>query len=355
VTANEDLFDGVIRHEIDVRRFSSGETRRLREFLEKLDAELVVKIRDRLTDLKARSIDPRSSRELRRLQTLLDDIRREREQIISRAQDQTSKSVTGFARVEEAFAQSALDDALPVNVSLISLSDAQVRSIVFDIPFQGHTLAGWFGRLAEADQRRVTEAINLGWVQGESVPKIVRRLIGTRSKQFNDGVLTLTRRQAEAVVRTAINHTANAVREEAWSSLGSAASLLQWHATLDGRTTPTCRTRDGQLTAFGGDLPASVPTGRRLSPPGARPPAHVNCRSVMVPVIDGLELIGDRPTVSDTRTRRKRERDFRADAKASVGEDRWRSMSETERRREISRIRRAWAEENIGRVPAKTD
>jgi hypothetical protein len=60
----------------------------------------------------------------------------------------------------------------------------------------------------------------------------------------------------------------------------------------------------------------------------------------MVAYIDGVGLLGNRPTVADTRTRDKREIDFRAEAKAQG--------------KSIQDVRKEWAERNVGRVPAAT-
>jgi hypothetical protein len=83
----------------------------------------------------------------------------------------------------------------------------------------------------------------------------------------------------------------------------------------------------------------------------------VSCRTLTVPAIDSdgfAAKLGNRPMVTDTRTRRQREIDFRGDAKAKAG-DSWRGMSETDRRRLIASERRAWSARAVGQVPAETD
>jgi len=61
----------------------------------------------------------------------------------------------------------------------------------------------------------------------------------------------------------------------------------------------------------------------------------------MVAQVDGVAAVGTRPTVSDTRTRDKREVDFRAEARKTG--------------RPIQEVRKRWADENIGFTPAATD
>lgn len=77
----------------------------------------------------------------------------------------------------------------------------------------------------------------------------------------------------------------------------------------------------------------------------------------MVAVLDALALadsMGSRPFVRDTRTRRFREKDFRAEAKARVGAGRWKKMTRTQRTNAVKNGRRAWTKENVGTVPSLT-
>jgi len=65
---------------------------------------------------------------------------------------------------------------------------------------------------------RVRDAIRQGFVEGQTTDQIVRRIRGTRANQYRDGILEISRRSAESVVRTAINHTANVARQELYKA-----------------------------------------------------------------------------------------------------------------------------------------
>lgn len=231
-----------------------------------------------------------------------------------------------------------LEAATPVKVRFTQVELDQLRAIVLSRPFQGRLLKDWYKGLEAADQRRLRQAIQLGMAEGESVDQIVRRIVGTRKKRYADGGLAISRRDAQAVVRTAVNHVSNKAREQVWEANSDITPALIWVATLDGRTTPICRARDGRGAPVGGnELPPNL---LPLTPPGARPPAHFNCRSTMAAYIDGVGLVGQRPFVVGTRTPKRREIDFRAEARRTG--------------RPIQDIRAAWAAKHIGRVPART-
>lgn len=343
--ANEDLFDAALRHQVAVRRFTNGEVKAILALVEKSDFEIVQKLRNRLrTDM---------SRD--RLKALLTDMLKARSVMFQEVRARLREQLTGFARVEVDHELGILKESLPFEFEFAVASLETLRAAVISKPFAGgpnaaRTLQQWFDGLQKTDQRRLIESLQLGLAQSEPVDDMVRRVAGTRARGYADGVLAMTRLNAEAVVRTAANHVSNVARESLWAVNESVISYLRWTSTLDGRTSAICRARDGGLAPVG-DVP--VPRNEpRLDPPGARPPAHPNCRSVMVGVFDVskiAELIPARPTVRDTRTRRKRERDFRAEAKDQAG-DKWGGLSETQRAGRVRDIRNKWADESIGQA-----
>ncbi len=350
MTANEDLLDATLRHQVGIRRLSAGQVRDALELLERADAELVDRLRRAL-----RAGPP--SLGTKRLADLLRSIRELRIEAIRELRKRFTQQATTLARLETGFEQRLILSALPVELTLNTVSVSTLRALVTEKPFAGgansaRTLNQWFESLALADQRRTVEAIQLGITQGESVDDIVRRVAGTRQARFRDGALAISRRNAAVVVRTAVNHISNAAREAVWLANLDIIAFSRWNATLDGRTSAICQARDGQLAPEGVD---TIPPGQTaLNPPGARPPAHPSCRSVMIAVLDpqGVsDRIGTRPFVRDPRTRRRRELDFRAQARGKVGA-RWANLNRTQRNAAVRRERDRWATENIGTVPA---
>lgn len=337
-TSNQIYFDSALRHQIGVRRFASGEARRVIQALNKADRELVIKIRERLARLGVRPGSPTTDFRTERFRALLRDVRDLRREVLQKINEESRGNLYGFARMEVDFEQRLLQNAIPFDLTFARVDAGQVRSIVTSRPFQGRHLREWYSSLEAADRAGLRQAIQQGLIQGESIDQIVRRIAGTRANGFRDGVLSTTRRQAEAITRTAVNHVSNRAREEVWKGNEDIILALRWTATLDGRTSAICRARDGALAPVGGKpLPKDEPA---LSPPDARPPAHVNCRSVMVAILDPEGVVGDRPFITDTRGRGEREVDFRAQAKAQG--------------RSVSAVRAEWARQNIGQVPAKT-
>ena len=334
-TLNELYRDAALRHQIGVRRYSAGEAKKVAKLLEQADADLVDKLKKRLSKFGNRAVDPTSER----WKELLTDIRVLRAETLKSIQGTATADLAQFAKDEHAAELAVLKSVSPLEVEFAVVAAEQLRAIATAKPFDGHLLKDWWQSLAQLDQKNVIQAIQIGMTQGQPVDDVVRRIAGTRVNKYSDGVLAITRRNAQAITRTAINHVSNQARGALWEENKNLFQAKIWSATLDGRTSAICRARDGHGTPVGNsELPAGVPP---LNPPGAVPPGHHNCRSTLVAYIDGIGLVGNRPFVTDIRTRQKREIDFRQMAK--------------DQKRPIQEVRAEWAANNVGQVPTTTN
>lgn len=335
MTANELYRDAALRNQINVRRYSAGLSRQINTLLQRADRELTLMLRERLVRFAGKPVDFTGER----WKALLADIRTQRATALAEVRRLASSELAGLASLEGEREIALLSSAVPIEIAFATVPDAKLRAILTSRPFQGRLLRDWFRELEAGDRRRVEQALQLGLVEGQPIDDIVRRITGTRAQQYADGILAISRRDATAIVRTAVNHVSNAARDLVWQENADITQARVWVATLDGRTSPICRARDGQMAPVG-DNP--LPEGSVvLSPPDARPPAHINCRSLLVAYIDGIGLVGNRPTVVDTRTRNKREVDFRKLAK--------------QQGKTIQQVRSEWAAATVGRVPAATN
>jgi len=135
---------------------------------------------------------------------------------------------------------------------------------------KGKLLAGFMAEWTQAERDRVTGALRLAVAEGQTVSQAVTAIRGTKAANYTDGVLAITQRNAEAVTRTGIAHVTAAARHETYAANDDILAGYQWSATLDQRTSATCRALDGRVFKFG---------------KGPMPPAHVNCRSSTTPVL----------------------------------------------------------------------
>lgn len=346
-TANDLFQDSLIQRAVDLLAFDSGLSSRVIRATQSSEKAIVALLREGLDEIGPGGAGA-TARQIRQLERLLEEIRVVRVEALRGASELVREELTQLVIDEVAFTQFAFFEAVGIaEAALDAPTRARVRAATFGTPFgQGpgspvRTSSQWFRSLEQADISRIEGAIQAGFLEGDTIPGIVRRVRGSRLLEGVDGVTEITRRQARRLVRTTVNHFSNSVREEVFATNPDIAQVLKWVSTLDGRTSSICRARDGKVTsAPGQEFPSKFQNMPRLQPPDARPPAHPNCRSLMVAVLDPDGIVGERPFVTDTRQRKDREVDFRRQAR--------------EQGRPIKEIRARWARERVGRVPAET-
>tara|TARA_R110000744_G_scaffold30928_3_gene73044 strand:+ start:3987 stop:5027 length:1041 start_codon:yes stop_codon:yes gene_type:complete len=259
-----------------VMGYANGESARIEKLLRAVQRDLEAKIVQQLRRIRERGFDlgPANSGRLRALYAAIDEILTEEYSSLYR---ENRDELFAFATREAAFEQRVLQSIVPIEVATVVPPVATLRSAVTTRPFQGNTLRQWYGSLKNAQRQSLRRSINMGIVEGESIEEITTRIIGTRGVQYRDGALSLGRRQARAVVRTAVNSISTQAREMVYEANKSLIKGVQMVATLDGRTSPFCRNIDGKVFDVG---------------EGPRPPFHVNCRTATVPIVRSLRELG---------------------------------------------------------------
>jgi len=272
----EQAFDAAVKHRIGLNRYSSWLVRRVISQLNRVEKDIISRLAEAAPDSVAGG----------RLELLLDAIRVLQAQGWVTIKARLTEDLTDLAEAEALFSDRLTKlAARPEAFTVFSPAPpvGQVMAAVQARPFQGRFLKGWLDDAEEGEAKRVRETIRQGFIEGRPTAEIVRTLRGTRANKYRDGVLEISRRGAEAMVRTAITHTANVAHEEAYQANSDIVRGVEWVSVLDSRTTMICASRDGKI----------YPIGK-----GPRPPAHIGCRSTTIPVVDKIEGVAEfnRPT-----------------------------------------------------------
>jgi SPP1 gp7 family putative phage head morphogenesis protein len=332
--AQDEWFDGMIRHQIGLLRFQKGLSRRVNGLLDATEKDLRRAIRDRLRRL--RGTDLTTTANIERMRFLLREVEQIRDVAHTQIATLLPQEMTALAMAEATFLDGALRTVVPVQLNTTLPTGRRLRAIVTHQPFEGRTLKHWVEKFRRDDLEKIANQIRVGLTQGESIPEITRRVVGTRSLKGRDGITAFSRRDAEAIIRTTANGIANKAAEEYFVENEEFFDDVLFVATLDGNTTPICRSLDGK---------------RYKINEGKFPPLHVRCRSRRVSVLDA-EALGRRPS-KPVNTRRML-REF----SKSKGWDRVpRSRKDLPHgtKGEFDAFRRTRTRELIGRVPAKVD
>lgn len=200
-----------------------------------------------------------------------------------------AQAATLAAEVEEqAFAR-----ILPAGLDITTPNLGVLQTVATLRPFNGGVMDDWVNQLMVNDLDRTWKHILDGITSGTTTDDLIRSLIGSRSLKYKDGIREVSRRGAEALVRTSINHAVNQGRQMVWEANQDLIRGVRWVSTLDTRTTPICRHRDGRVGPVVMTPGWRPPPGSEaLDPPMARPPAHPNCRSTTVAVTKSWKDLG---------------------------------------------------------------
>lgn len=274
-TANEELMDALIRHQVYLLRYSGYMRNQITALLNKSEQDVANKIRNYVPP-KDGMVKAESFKRLEALQSALAKIRLNAWGEVQTFFDQQMQELE---YQEPILLDKIVGTTLPVTVATVVPSASMLRGLVAVKPFEGRIMADWVATLAADDVRRMHNAVQLGMVAGEDMRKIAQRVVGSATLKGSDGTTELTRRQVMAVTRTAVQHVANNARNLYFLENRELFKEEQFVATLDSRTTPVCRAQDGKR----------YPVGK-----GPIPPLHYACRSLRVAVFND-KFLGSRP------------------------------------------------------------
>jgi len=280
-SVNEELFNALVRHQVYLMRLSKGVRMKIAALLDATEADIAEKIKARLSGVK---VGLQSPGDARRLQTLLRIVRNIRVKAWEKVDEVWVKELVDIAKAEAVSFDATVKTVVPVQLTTVLPPARTLKALVTSNPFEGRTLRDWAKSIQAEDLRRIEGAIRVGVLQGQTTQQIASRVVGSARLAGVDGVTEITRRNAEAITRTAINHVANAARAEVMNENSDLFEEELFVATLDARTTAVCMSNDGKKFKRG---------------TGPRPPLHFNCRSLRVPVILP-DSLGERPAKAST-------------------------------------------------------
>ena len=260
VNVNQALRDAIIAHAIRVRRYGSSLGNGMIGAIDKLAADLVAILSQ---DLKQKE-----------LRAKVDAAITKRFAEMGKTFDEETKA---FIENEVLFNKKIFDQALPAAILLKTPTQAALIKAVGSRPIaESGLIKDLVPRMSQKTAEKVDNIILQMTANGATNQQIAQRLRGTKANNYKDGELEVSRRNAMTIARTATNHISNVTLDEVIKDNSDIVQDVQWISVLDGRTSATCQALDKQI------FPVDE---------GPRPPAHPNCRSVVVPYIKGLDDI----------------------------------------------------------------
>lgn len=255
MSANDYLIESLTRHQIFLQRFGGGQINELMPVLDQMSRDIRLRLLEAGTDFQ-----------VYRLQTLLNEI----DGIIQEAGGslgrQLEMNLTDFARYESDFMARLLrevadvDIAVPAPNQLASAVTQSVARLVQGDRIVQMSVPQLVEQFTSAKRQQVLQAVRAGFIEGQPIQTMVSRVTDITDKA--------AKRQAGAMIRTAVNHMGSQARQKTYAANEDVLEGLERVGTLDGRTSLQCIAGDGQI------YPVNTTN---------IPPYHFGCRTVLVP------------------------------------------------------------------------
>lgn len=269
MTGNGLFQDSLLSHQVYLQRYAGGLRNKIFEILEKSHGPVKDLILSKLV-----YIDDFTPKNLERLNKLLDDLKTIRHEPWREVRSLWIDDLDNLAFSHLDFLSASLAASMPVVVDAALPNKELIKSIIKTRPFEGKTLNQWAKKIETDDITRIDARIKIGITQGETPRTIVKDIVRE---------MDISKRHAESVTLTAVNHISTQVNKEFSISNQDIVKEDVILATLDSRTSAQCRARDGDRHKVG---------------EGPYPPFHYRCRTLRKPYFepDGMLKRPAKPT-----------------------------------------------------------
>ena len=262
-----EIFDSLVSRELNLNRFDADLRKRIVELLGELEKDI-------LGQLEGKNISNwRKDRLTKQLQSIKETI----SEYYKHASQITSQDYKDLGKSEANYVKEEINRITTVDLFSSMPSANQLAKLADETMIQGAPNKEWWSRQSADMYFRFASAIRMGYGQGESIGSIVERL---RSQ------MAIGKRNAEALVRTAVHTISSGARELMYEENKSVIKGKLYVAVLDNRTSIQCIAYDGSFYDM-----ENKPLGKTTLPYRDLP-AHWNCRSMYIPVLKSAKELG---------------------------------------------------------------
>jgi len=294
---NEDVADDLTMQDVQFDRATVSERDAFNKELLALGALLVLTLKKNDPTAPATAAGQAARMEKYRVQVRL-SVRG----VYNKQSTRSTRFLVDMADMAARGTKRAVDAASGINLFRRPFGPDKAKRIVESALVQGETSAAWWKAQAENYDQNLMRTLKVGLSENENLSLLASRIRGTRLAGFGDGMVGLSQRQAEGLIRTATLQTVNDSRLAMYEENDDVVRGVQAINPLDARTSAICRSRAGAAwyLSTGQPLPGFSWVGMF---PGA-PPWHWACRTVLVPVLRSASAL--RNAASGGRGRRLR-------------------------------------------------
>ena len=264
-TVNETIQDQVIHHSAtNIMRIEAGQRQGVLKMMKRLEKDLLKQL------VELDPTEPKNTaHKMKRLQALLTQTKETIKTHNEAIKGTMEKELYDLAEMESAFTEGAFNAAVGAEVATVAISSNRLKALAGKSLVEGKFPKEWWDKQSAGLREKFSEEMRMGMNRGES--------LGELSKRLRDNVMPVSRRNADALVRTSAQTVIQEARRESYKEMTDLIKGYKYSATLDTRTSPYCRAADGAIL----NKDYSVASGPSFVKP---PPNHWNCRSSLVPI-----------------------------------------------------------------------
>lgn len=265
MASDKHLLDIATRHQVYLERLKSGQVKSMGTALRRLEKAIT----EVVGGLGATNMADLTKKQLN--ETLV-NLRNAQVKVMLEMLDDLMPALEELAGYEAEFEAKSIEQAVAaVSLTVPVASAAYQAALKQPLSATGELLEPFLKDWTAKEIAAVNNLVRKGYADGWTNQQLVQAIRGTKKLNYSDGIVARIGRNADAVVRTAIQHVASTARMETWAANADVIEGYRWVSTLDNKTTPTCRSLDGQVFKLGR---------------GPRPPVHIRCRSTTVAEVD---------------------------------------------------------------------
>lgn len=284
-TVNEKLQNESIAHSLFLSRYATGVAREMVKVLNEADSELYARLLVELEKVNPNDVT------VKMLRGKLKGVREVNRQAILGTFETLTDELLAFAEHETDYQYTLFNTLLPdptlKHLSIERVSAEQAYSAAISKPFQGNLLSGWASNIEEDRLTRIINTVKAGFLAGDDIETIARKVRGTKAANYKDGILESGRRNVTSVTKTAVNHLAAVARNKMAQNNSDIIECKQWDSTLDNKTSHWCIVRDGKRYTLDGQ-----PIGHDIPYLGGPGRIHFCCRSTELLITKSWRELG---------------------------------------------------------------
>ena len=187
--------------------------------------------------------------------------------------------------LETQFAVGSINKAVTgtgtIKIASETLSPKKISTIADNLIVEGVPQSQVWRRHSKRVQEKFKDAVRMSYQNNEDIETLSGRIRGTSANKYKDGILNVSKNQANTLARTSISSVSNRTREETYIANQDVIKGVQFLAHLDSNTTPICMAYSGDQWLFEDGGYRNIEGGHEFR----QPPLHFNCRSTMLPLL----------------------------------------------------------------------